>query len=128
MDKEQPPELKRGAAFIFKYQVVTSERESKVRFFSRIPTLLEVNIEGLHAILFQSNQKFSRMQNRVEQAGCNNITFTESHVPVIPQMDNMYKYLKQEANEAQLELNTLSDVAESFFPPESSLGPTRHRR
>ena len=33
----------------------------------------------------------------------------------------MYKYLK-------LELNTLSDVAESFVPPESSLRTTRRRR
>ena len=36
--------------------------------------------------------------------------------------------LKQEVNEAQLELNTLSDVAEPFFPPELSPGTTRRRR
>ena len=30
----------------------------------------------------------------------------------------MYKELKQEVNEAQIELKTSSDVAESFFPPE----------
>ena len=40
-------------------------------------------------------------------------------------MDSMYKYLKQEVNEPQIELNTLNDVAESFFPPESSPGFTR---
>ena len=43
-------------------------------------------------------------------------------------MDNLYKYLMQEVNEAQIELNTLSDVAEAFFPPESSPGTTRQRR
>ena len=43
-------------------------------------------------------------------------------------MDNIYKYRKQEVNEAQLELNTLSDAAESFFPQESSPGTTRQRR
>ena len=68
------------------------------------------------------------MQSRVEQAGCNNITYNESHIPVTQQMDNMYNCRKQEVNEAQLELNTLSDVAESFFPPESSPGSTRQRR
>ena len=67
------------------------------------------------------------MQYRVVQAGCNNLTFNESHVPVTQQMD-MYKYLKQELNGAQFELNTLSDVAESFFPPESSSVTTRRRR
>ena len=43
-------------------------------------------------------------------------------------MDNMYKYLKQEVNEAQFELNILSDVAKSFFPPEPLPGTTRRRR
>ena len=43
-------------------------------------------------------------------------------------MDNRYKCLKQEVNEAQLELNTLSKFAELFFPPESSPGTTRWRR
>ena len=43
-------------------------------------------------------------------------------------MDNMYKNLKQEVDEAQFQLNTLSDVPESFFLPESSPGTTRRRR
>ena len=40
----------------------------------------------------------------------------------------MFKNLKQEVIEAQLELNALSDIAESFFPPESSPGTNRRRR
>ena len=36
--------------------------------------------------------------------------------------------MKQEVNEAELELNNSSDVAESFFQPESSPGTTRRRR
>ena len=127
MNKQQLPEFERGAAFVLKYQVVTSKSESHVRLFSPFPTLPDVNIDGVHAILLESNQKPTRMQYRIEQAGCNNVTFNESHIPVTQQMDNMYKYLKQEVNEAQLELNTLSDVAESFFPPESS-SETTHRR
>ena len=128
MNKQQLPEIERGAVFIFIYQVVTSESESQVRIFSPFPTLPDVNIDGVHVILLESNQKLTRMQYRVEQAGCNNITFSESHIPFIQQMDNMYKYLKQEINENQIELNTLSDVAESFFPPQSSSGTTRRKR
>ena len=128
VNKQQLPEFERGAAFIFKYQVVTSESESQVRLFSPFPTLPDVNIDGLHAILLESNQKLTRMQYRVEQSGCNNLTFNESHIPITQQMDSMYKYLKQEVNEAQLELNTLSDIAESSFPPESSPGATLQRR
>ena len=36
--------------------------------------------------------------------------------------------MKQEVNETQLQLNILSDVAESFFPPESAPGTARRRR
>ena len=78
-------------------------------------------------MLLESNQKLSRIQRRVEQARCNNLTFNESHIPFTQQMDNIYKYVKQEPIEAQLELNTLRDVAESFFPPETSPGTTRQR-
>ena len=128
MNKQQLPEFERGAAFIFKYQVVTSESESQVQLFSPFPTLPDNNIDGVHAILLESNQKLTRMQYRVEQAGCNYITFNESHIPVTQQMDNMYKYLKQEVNEAQLELKTLSGVAKSFLPTETSPRITRQRR
>ena len=40
----------------------------------------------------------------------------------------MYKYLKQEVNEALLELNALNTIAESFFPPDSGPGTTCRRR
>ena len=43
-------------------------------------------------------------------------------------MDIMNNNLQHELNEAQLELNTLSDVAESFFPSKSTSGTTRRRR
>ena len=128
MNKQQLPEFERGAAFVFKYQVVTSESESQVRLFSPFPTLPDVNKDGVPAILIESNQKLTRMQYRIEQAGCSNVTYNESHIPVTQQMDNMCKCSKQEVKEAQLELNILSDVAESFFPPESSSGTTRRRR
>ena len=91
-------------------------------------TLPDVNIDGVHAILLESNQKLSRMQYCVAQAQCNCITFNESHILVTQQTDNIYKYPKQENNEAQLEPNTLSDVAESFFPPKLSTGNSRQRR
>ena len=128
MNKQQLPEFERGAAFIFKYQVVTSESESQIRLFSPFPTLPDVNIDGVHAVILESNQKLSRMQYRVEQAGCKNNTFNESHIPVLQQMENMHNHLKTEINEAQSELNTLSAIAESFFPPIASLGTPRQRR
>ena len=77
MTKQQLPEFDRGAAFIFKYQVVTIESESQVQLFSPFSTLPDVNIDGVHAIRLESNQKLTRMQYRIDQAGCNNLTFNE---------------------------------------------------
>ena len=128
MNKQQLPEFERGAAFIFKYQVVTSESESQIRLFSPFPTLPDVNIDGVHAIILESNAKLSRMQYRVAQAGCNKLTFNESNVTVLQQMENMHNHLKTEINEAQSDLNTLSAIAESFFPPVASLGTPRQRQ
>ena len=128
MNKQQLPEFERGAAFIFKYQVVTSESESQIRLFSPFPTLPDVNIDSVRVIVLESNQKLSRMQHRVTHAGCNNNTFNESHIPVLQQMENMYNHLKTEISEAQSELNTLSAIAESFVPPAASLGIPRQRR
>ena len=51
VNKQQLPEFQGGAAFIFKYQVVTSESESRIRLFSPFPTLPDVNIDGVHAII-----------------------------------------------------------------------------
>ena len=72
VNKQQLPHFERGAAFIFKYQVVTSESESQVRLFSPFPTLPDVNLEGVHAILRVSNQQpygraISRRTGRMQQ-------------------------------------------------------------
>ena len=128
MKRQQLPEFEGGATFIFEYQVVTSESESQDRLFSPFPQLPDVNIDGVHAFLLESNQKLSRMQNRVEEAGCNNIKFNKSHIPVTQEMENFYRFLKQQINEAQLELNTLSDVAEGSIPPGTSPGTICRRR
>ena len=69
MNKKELPEFERGAVFISKYQVVTPESENQSRLFSPFPTLPDVNIDGVHAILRVSNQKVSRLQARVGQAG-----------------------------------------------------------
>ena len=68
------------------------------------------------------------MQYRVAQAVCNDIMFNEPHIPVLQQMENMHNHLKTAINKAQSELNTLSAIAETCFPPVASLGTPPHRR
>ena len=107
---------------------MTSESESQVRLFSPFPTLPDVNIDSVRVIVSESNQKLSHMQHRVTQAGCNNNTFNESHIPILQEVENIYNHLKTEIHEAQTELNALSAIAECFFPPTAALGTSRQRR
>ena len=55
VNKQQLPAFERGAAFIFKYQVVTSGIESQVQLFTLFPNLPDVNLDGVHAILLEIN-------------------------------------------------------------------------
>ena len=43
-DESDTPIFKKGAAFVFENQAVTSESESKVRVFSPFPRLPEINL------------------------------------------------------------------------------------
>ena len=65
VNKQQLLEFERRTAFLSKYQVVSYESESQVRFFSPLPTLPDVNIDGLDVIFLEKIQKLSLMQYRV---------------------------------------------------------------
>ena len=46
----ESPVFKKCAAFLFKYQAVTSDSESKVRVFSPFPKIPVVNLTGVHML------------------------------------------------------------------------------
>ena len=48
-DESDKPIFKKGAAFVFKYQAVASESESKVRVFSLFPRLPQINLTEAHS-------------------------------------------------------------------------------
>ena len=50
-EEPQAPTFKKGAAFLFKHQAVTSESESKVRVFTHFPKLPHVNLTELEQML-----------------------------------------------------------------------------
>ena len=50
-DDLEAPVFRKRAAFLFKYQAVTSESESKVRGFSPFPKIPEVNLTGAEQML-----------------------------------------------------------------------------
>ena len=69
MNEQQLPAFERLVnafdAFIFKYQLVTSEKERQIRLFSFFPTLLDVNIDGVHDTIRKTNQKLSSRKYRI---------------------------------------------------------------
>ena len=99
LNEQQLPEIERRDASIFEYQVVISENERKIRIIFPFPTLLDVNVDGVHDFNLRSNQKLSRRKDRILQAGYDNLTFNESYKPVTQQMDN---YLKKEVRRPKL--------------------------
>ena len=50
-DDSDTPIFKKRAAFVFKYQAVTSESESKVRVFSLFPRLPEINLTDAYSLV-----------------------------------------------------------------------------
>ena len=50
-DESDTPIFKKEAAFIFKYQAVTSESESKVRVFSPFPRLPVLNLTDAYSLV-----------------------------------------------------------------------------
>ena len=50
-DTMDTPIFKKGADFVFKYQAVTSESDSKVRVFSPFPNMPFVNLTDVYSIL-----------------------------------------------------------------------------
>ena len=51
IDASDTPIFKKGAAFVFRYQAVTSESESKVRVFSPFPRLPEINSTEAYSLV-----------------------------------------------------------------------------
>ena len=49
-DESDTPTFKKAAAFVFKYQAVTSESESKLRVFSPFPRLPEINLTEAYSL------------------------------------------------------------------------------
>ena len=65
---------------------------------------------------------FHNTPNWVERAGCKRLTFNKSHTPVKLQVVNLYKcFIRgvQGVQKTGTRFDTLSEIAESMFPPAS---------
>ena len=126
-DESDTPIVKKGAAFVFKYQAVTSESESKVRAFSPIPRLPEINLTGAYSLVAHKghNDTMARM-NTLKK--CQTAASGDAYELLFNRIDEQLTILDKEIAEADKDRNRLVEIATSFLPQQSTLAGERNNR
>ena len=119
-DESDTPIFKKGAAFVFKYQAVTSESESKVRVFSPFPRLPEINLtEAYSLVAHRGHSDTMAGMNTVKR--CQTAVSEEAYELLFNRIDEQLTILDKEIAEAKADRNRLVEIATSFLPQQSML-------
>ena len=119
-DKSDTPIFKKGAAFVFKYQAVTSESESKVRVFSPFPRLPEINLtEAYSLVAHRGHCDTLAGMNTVKR--CQTAAWEEASGLLFNRIDEQLTKLDKEIAEAKTDRSHLVEIATSFLPQQSML-------
>ena len=126
-DESDTPILKKGAAFVFKYQAVTSESESKVRVFSPFPRLPEINLtEAYSLVVHKGHSDTMAAMNTVKK--CQTAASEEAYELLFNRIGEQMTILDKEITEAEKDRNRLVEIANSFLPQQSMLAGERNNR
>ena len=118
-DDLEAPVFKKGAAFLFKYQAVTSESESKVRVFSPFPKIPEVNLTGAEQMLAAAIARTIALGSTYvtrNRKSCAIEKINETYGLLTQQLENRIKMVKQEMSASVKDQNGLSEITNSFLP------------
>ena len=119
-DGSDTPIFEKGAAFVFKYQAVTSESESKVRVFSPFPRLPEINLtEAYSLVAHRGHSDTLAGMNTVKRR--QTAASEEAYELLFNRMDEQLNILEKEIAEAKADRNRLEEIATSFLPQQSML-------
>ena len=119
-DKSDTPISKKQAAFVLKYQAVTSESESKVRVFSPFPRLPEINLtEAYSLVAHRGHSDTLAGMNTVKR--CQTAASQNAYELLFIRMDEQLKILDKEIAEANADRSRLVEIATSFLPQQSML-------
>ena len=114
-DESDTPILKKEVAFVFKYQAVTSESESKVRVFPPVPRLPEINLtEAYSLIAHKGHSDTMAGMNTVRK--CQTAASGDAYELLFNRIDEQLTILDKEIAEADKDRNGLVEIATSFFP------------
>ena len=119
-DQSDTPIFKKGAAFVFKYQAVTSESESKVRVFSPFPKLPEINLtESSSSVAHRGHSDTMAGMNTAKR--CQTGASGDAYELLFNRIDEQLTILDKEIAEADKDRNRLVEIATSFLPQQSML-------
>ena len=120
-DDSATPVFNRGAAFVFKFQAVTSESESKVRVFLPCPKLPKSKLtEACSLFAHRGHSDVLAEMNAVKRY--ENAVAEVAHLPLFDRIDEQLKKLDKEITGAQGNWNRLVEIASSFLPQQPTLG------
>ena len=108
--------FKKGAAFVFKYQAVTPESESKVRVFSPFPKIPEINLTDADTLL-QTRGHTDLMTGMDTVKLCRTERMGTLYDQLFDQVEEKLSLIQKEINAAHTDQNQLVEVASSFLPP-----------
>ena len=126
-DESDTPIFKKRAAFVFKYQAVTSESESKVRVFSPFPRLPEINLTDAYSLVADRGHSDT-------MAGMNTVkryqtaASEEVYELLFIRIDEQLTILDKKIAEAKADRNRLVEIVTSFLPQQSMLAGERNNR
>ena len=120
LNESDTPIFKKGAAFVFKYQAVTSGSESKVRVFSPFLRLPEINLtEAYSLVAHRGHSDTLAGMNTVKR--CQTAASENAYELLFNRIDEQFKILDKEIAEAKTDRNRLNEFANSFLPQQSML-------
>ena len=117
INKHETPVFKKGAAFVFKYQAVTSESESKVRVFSPFPEIPAINLTDAHTIL-QTRGHSNTLTGMDTVKLCKTARMGDAFALLFNELEAKLTLLEQEIQDAHKDKTELLRVAKSFLPQE----------
>ena len=114
-DQPEVPVFKKGAAFLFKYQAVTSESESKVRVFSPFPRIPDVNLTGAEDLLSLAKTRITGIGDMYVHV-CKFHEINETYGLLMTQLKDRVNLIKLEVKQATDEQEKLAEVMKYFLP------------
>ena len=119
-DESDTPFFKKKAAFVFKYQAVTSESENKVRVFSPFPRLPEINLTEAFPLVAHKGHS-DTMAGMITVKRCQTAASEEAYELLFNRIDEQLTILDKEIAESKADRIRLVEIATSFLPQQSML-------